>query len=148
LFAAVNNGLVFLDLDQTLNNELLQQLGVVRASSDNSTLGSGLGQKRCQEIVTDLHLLHAASTDFCRTRDALLNFVVLFLLGKDILDAEFGLVNQGLLFEVKVVLGLDINNLVFSKDFDCSEKTDGKTTLVRHFFSNTIIIIQQERIFF
>jgi hypothetical protein len=47
-----------------------------------------------------------AGTNFGGTGDAFLDFTVLLLLSEFVLDAELGLVDEGLFFEVEVVLGL------------------------------------------
>jgi hypothetical protein len=59
-----------------------------------------------QELVTDLHLLDAAFSNFGRTGNTLLNLTVLLFLGEFVLDIQLGLVNKSLLLKVEVVLGL------------------------------------------
>ena len=49
-----------------------------------------------------------AGTNLGGTGDAFLDFTVFFLLGEFVLDVELGLVDEGLLFEVEVVLGLRV----------------------------------------
>lgn len=47
-----------------------------------------------------------AGSDFGGVGDAFLDFTVFFLFGEFVLHVEFGFVDEGLLFEVKVVFGL------------------------------------------
>jgi hypothetical protein len=47
-----------------------------------------------------------AGTNLGGTGNTLLDFTVLLLLGEFVLDAELGFVDEGLFFEVEVVLGL------------------------------------------
>ena len=107
LSAAVDGHIVLLDLDEALNDELLQQVGVVLPPGDHGELLAGLLHEVLEEIVADLHRLHAALTDLGRSGDALLDLVVLLLLLELLLDVELGLVDEGLLLQVEVVLGLD-----------------------------------------
>jgi len=48
-----------------------------------------------------------AGTNLGGTGNTLLDFTVLLLLGEFVLDAELGFVDEGLFFEVEVVLGLN-----------------------------------------
>jgi len=53
-----------------------------------------------------------AGTDFGGTGNTFLDFTVLLLLGEFVLDVELGLVDEGLLFEVEVVLGLSCREMM------------------------------------
>mmetsp|Transcript_10502 Transcript_10502/g.25365 ORF Transcript_10502/g.25365 Transcript_10502/m.25365 type:complete len:208 (-) Transcript_10502:359-982(-) len=108
LSTAINCNSVFLNLDETLDNQLLQELWIVLSLGNNSSLGASFAKKGIQKFVTDLHLLDTAFSNFRRTGNAFLNFLVLFLLGKFVLDIQFGFVNQSLLFQVEIVFRLRI----------------------------------------
>lgn len=106
LCTANESNFVLLDLDQSLDNQLLKELGVVLATGNHSALATGFRHQSVQELVTDLHLLDAAFANFGRASNTFLNLTVLLLLGELILDIQFGLVNKSLLLKVKVVFGL------------------------------------------
>ena len=59
-----------------------------------------------------------AGTNLGGTGDAFLDFTVFFLLGEFVLDVELGLVDEGLLFEVEVVLGLRVVERERERDDD------------------------------
>ena len=107
LSTAVDGHIVLLNLDEALNDELLQEVGVVLSPGDHGELLAGLVDEVLEKVVADLHLLHAALSDLGRSGDALLDLVVLLLLLELLLDVELGLVDEGLLLKVEVVLGLD-----------------------------------------
>ena len=98
--------IIFFDLDQPLYDKLLQELGVVLSSCDDSALGSSLRNKCLQKFITKFHLLDTAGTNLSRTGDTFLNSTVLFFLGKFILDVELSLVDQCLFFQVEIVFSL------------------------------------------
>jgi hypothetical protein len=104
--AADKSNFVLLDLNQSLDNQLLKKLGVVLTTGNNSALATGFRHQSVQELVTDLHLLHTAFSNFGRTGNTLLDLAVLFLLGEFVLDIQLGLVDKSLFLKVEVVFGL------------------------------------------
>ena len=107
LSAAVDGNIVLLDLDEALHDELLQEVGVVLSPGDHGELLASLVDEVLEKVIADFHLLHAALSDLGRSGDALLDLVVLLLLLELLLDVELGLMDEGLLLEVEIVLGLD-----------------------------------------
>lgn len=79
---------------------------VVLPRSDHLTLARRLFHEGDEEFVADGHLFGAALTDFVGSGNAFLDFTVFLLFGEFVLNGEFGLVDEGLFFEVEVVLGL------------------------------------------
>jgi len=58
----------------------------------------------------------AAGSNLGGAGDALLDLAIFFLLGEFVLDGELGLVDEGLFFEVEVVLGLECVEIVDGGD--------------------------------
>jgi hypothetical protein len=106
LLPGEDDDLVLLDLDEALDDELLEELGVVAPPGHDRALGGGLAEQGLEKLVADLHLLHPALADLGRPGDALLDLPVLLLLRELVLDVQLRLVDESLLLQVEVVFGL------------------------------------------
>jgi hypothetical protein len=107
LVAAENGDFHFFNLDESLDNEFLEQLGVVLTARYDGTLGAGIGHELLQQIVANLHFFDAAFANLGRSRDTLLHFAILFLLGEFVLNVQLGFVHQSLLLQIEIVFRLE-----------------------------------------
>jgi len=95
-----------LNLDKSLNNQLLKKVGVVLTTGNHSAFLSSLSGELVKKTVAKPHLLDAALSNFGRASDTLLNLAVLLLLCKFLLDTKLGLMDEGLLLKIEIMLGL------------------------------------------
>jgi hypothetical protein len=104
--AAVNLHGIFLNFNEALNNELLDELGIVGAFGNGDALLRGFLEQLLQERITQFHLFDAAFADLIGTGDAILYFAVFFLFEKLFLHGQFGFVHERLLLQIEVVFRL------------------------------------------
>jgi hypothetical protein len=109
--ARVNRHFGFVNLNQALHNELLQELRVIRIGAtaaaaagiqtgrrNNGTFGRGLFQESLQQFVPDRHGFDPTRAQFRTARNAFRNVAVLFLFEEFLRHGQLCFVDERLLF--------------------------------------------------
>ena len=109
--SAAHNNIRLLNLDQTLNNQVLQHflvfVYVLGAQFGETILGET--EQLVQKVVASHHASLVLSTNLGGLRNTLLNLEVLFLLGVLLLYLHLSLLSDRLTVEVKLLLSLDLD---------------------------------------